>query len=173
MDSNYRLTKLINGGYAISTFYVNTTDVNAKNPGWFDYYDRYSDNLKKLNSISGYSGKPVERTDAALQACGTASSNCTYELSFVGPGYRCTERAKGVKSNVSYLASIGAPFNTSSLLPEGSNIYQAVVNLGDYMRPQANIINGENGQPIPPIPADLGVFKHEVYYSLLIRLFLR
>jgi hypothetical protein len=103
----------------------------------------------------------VPRVDAALQACGTSASNCTYEISFVGPGYRCTERAKGIASNASYLASIGAPFNTSNLVPEGFNIYRAEVNLGDYSRPQANITNGFNGQPIAPFPPDLGVFKME------------
>jgi hypothetical protein len=80
----------------------------------------------------------------------------------VGPGYLCTQRAEGVGSNTTYLASIGAPFNTSDLIPEGFNTYRADVYLGDYLRPQANITNLDiNGQPMAPFPPDLGVFKSE------------
>ncbi|KAE9991943.1 hypothetical protein EG327_010621 [Venturia inaequalis] len=56
MDSNYRLTKLINGGYAISTFYVNTTDIFS--------CQLYETNYTfQFNFISGQQNVTTKRRD--------------------------------------------------------------------------------------------------------------
>jgi hypothetical protein len=158
--NNFRHPKNISGFYGISLSYYNTTDVNATTPGWFDYWDQPSKNALRLSVMSVYSNKPVERDDAATSACG-AGWNCSYSISFTGPGYQCSEIASGVGANDSVLQLIGAPFNTSSLVPAGINIYQAVVDNGDYTDPQLPL--DSKGQPIegPPWPEDLGAFKTE------------
>jgi hypothetical protein len=131
-DLNYRIARIVNGGLGISLFYLNTTDLDGKTPGFFDYFDQPSKNAARVTSISAFMNRAVEKDGANAQACGGAF-NCTYSISFTGPGYRCSELASGVGANVTGLAAIGAPFNTSSLIPEGVNIYQAVVGLGGMM----------------------------------------
>jgi hypothetical protein len=166
-DLNYRTGRIVNGGLGISLFYQNTTDIAGTAPGFFDYFDQPSKNAVRVTSISAFMNQPVAKSSANIQACGGVF-NCTYSISFTGPGYRCEELASGVGSNITGLAAIGAPFNTSSLVPEGVNIYQAVVNLGDYAAVQAP--TSSNGTAIPPYPDDLGVFKTEpvlwIGYSL-------
>lgn len=84
--NDFRHPKNISGFYGISLSYYNTTDVNATTPGWFDYWDQPSKNALRLSVMSVYSNKPVERDDAATSACG-AGWNCSYSISFTGPGY--------------------------------------------------------------------------------------
>jgi hypothetical protein len=104
--------------------------------------------------------KPIERDNASALACG-AGWNCTYTVSFTGPGYKCSELANGIDANSTLLASMNAPFNTTSLVPEGESIYLANVDQNDYADPQ--LPTNELGEPIqkPPWPPDLGVFKAE------------
>lgn len=156
--NDFRHPKNISGFPGISLSYYNTTDVNATQPGWFDYFDQPSKNVLRLGTMSAYSNKAIDREGAAFQSCG-AGWNCTYTIFFTGPGYKCTELASGIDSNTTELAKLGAPFNTTSLVPVGINIYQAVVDIGEYADPQ---VPSENGEPIyKPWPEDLGVFKTE------------
>jgi hypothetical protein len=158
-DMNYRVAREVNGGLGISLAYFNTTDPAGTAPGFFDYFDQPSKNAERVTTISAFMKRAVEKDTANVQACGGGTLNCTYSVSFDGPGYKCDELASGVGSNVAELAAIGAPFNTSSLVPEGFNVYQAVVRLGDYAPIQT--LTGDNGVPIAPYPDDLGVFKTE------------
>jgi hypothetical protein len=159
MDVNYRNPPKINGGFGVALSYWNTTDPNGTTPGFFDYYDQPSKNAVKIATISAFMDRAIAKDNANVQACGSASWNCSYSISFAGPGYMCAQLASGVGANVSELARLGAPFNTSTLAPEGFNVYQAVVGLGEYAAIQTP--TDDHGVPIKPYPDDLGVFKYE------------
>ncbi|KAF2826385.1 hypothetical protein CC86DRAFT_394370 [Ophiobolus disseminans] len=141
-----------------SLMYYNTTDVQAKTPGWFDYYDQPSAELKRIALLMAYSTNeyPNVKATGRQDACG-GNANCTYEQSFVAPGYQCeevTDRA----------LDLGAPFNTSVLVPNGRNLYHAEVDHGAYLQPQNAVFeDGPGGIPIGEPPEDLGVFKSEPY----------
>ncbi|KAI9856603.1 MAG: hypothetical protein M1813_008863 [Trichoglossum hirsutum] len=156
--NNYRNPPNISGYPGTSLSYFNTTDHTGKTPDYFDYWDQPSKNALRLATMSRYWRRPIQREGASVLACGLGW-NCTYSVSFTGPGYKCTESASGVDSNTAELAEMGAPFNTRALAPAGSIIYQAVVDQGDYASPQAPSNNGEPVQKPPP--PDLGTFKSE------------
>ncbi|KAI9765207.1 MAG: hypothetical protein M1840_007699 [Geoglossum simile] len=147
-----------NGLNGAAMSYWNTTDANSTTPGWFDYWDQPSKNADRIAAMSRYLKRPVVPEDASLNSCGD-SWNCTYSISFIGPGYKCIEIASGVDSDPTLIASKGAPFDISSLVPIGNSTYRAVVDVGEYSSPQ---VLSENGHPVQkPIPEELGVFKTE------------
>jgi hypothetical protein len=133
----------------------NTTDTEAKKDGFFDYYDQPSKNARRLAIMSMYLRKAVTNPDASLTACGERW-NCTYQINFEAPGYKCDEIANSSKPDAG-----SAPFNLSRLAPEGSNLYYGDVMTKEYRRPQVE--TGEGGMPVkgPPYPDLLGVFQVE------------
>ncbi|KAF2267241.1 hypothetical protein CC78DRAFT_512515 [Lojkania enalia] len=143
-----------------SLIYVNTTDKAASAPGWFDYYDQYSADAERIALIMAYSLKEqsLSTEDARLSSCG-GDFNCTYTISFIGPGYNCEELARGADDDQK-LAEAGAPFDTSGLAPVGRLAYIADVDRGDYSRPQQEGL-GLGGVPIDFISEDLGIFQTE------------
>jgi hypothetical protein len=82
--------------------------------------------------------------------------NCTYEIKFQAPGYKCDEIASSSQPDAG-----PAPFNLSKLAPEGTNIYYADVSTKDYRRPQVD--TDDRGVPVkgPPYSDLLGVFQSE------------
>ncbi|OCL13600.1 hypothetical protein AOQ84DRAFT_263660, partial [Glonium stellatum] len=150
-ESNYPGSSLI---------YYNSTDVNATQPGWFDYYDQPSKNARRLTITSAYLQKPVQDSNAAVQSCGNGW-NCTYTIMFEGPGYDCEEVANSTNPNDQGLLAMNAPFNMSSLAPVGTYIYLSNVDIADYTDPQTP--TNDNGEPAegPPYPENLGVFLAE------------
>lgn len=157
---------ILPGGSKRSLIYYNTTD-KSKSPtkdGWFDYYDQPSAELKRVAMLYGFNlmNHSTHRLNARQYVCGTGGPyNCTFTQSFVAPAYKCDLIADGVGDN-SRLADLGAPFNTTSLVPEGRNVYLAEVGLGDYKHPQMDSFQkGPGGVPEGDVPADLGVFKAE------------
>jgi hypothetical protein len=100
---------------------------------------------------SAYLKKAQPREKAAVEFCGQGW-NCTYSINFVAPGYKCDDISNRVLSD--------APFTIDQIAPQGDFIYNAVVDQGDYKRPQVNTTNGVPSEP-PPYPASLGVFESE------------
>ncbi|KAF2824950.1 hypothetical protein CC86DRAFT_295509 [Ophiobolus disseminans] len=154
----------VGGGNKRSVMYYNTTSRDPTAPGLFDYYDQPSAELKRTALLLAYNGMnhPNIRQDGRQGACG-GSFNCTYEQTFVAPGYQCTEIAKGV-NDMGRLKDLGAPFNTSELVPTGRYVYKAEVDFGAYARPQLpedQVEKGPGGYPLDTPPEDLGVFKSE------------
>lgn len=140
-----------------SLMFYNTTDVQGKTPGWFDYYDQPSADIKRMALLMAYSNNnyPNVKATGRQDACGGAF-NCTYEQSFVGPGYQCEEVTDQSQQD------LGAPFNTSVLVPVGRNLYHAEVDHGAYLQPQNAVFeDGPGGIPVGDPPEDLGVFKSE------------
>ncbi|KAF2744187.1 hypothetical protein M011DRAFT_496378 [Sporormia fimetaria CBS 119925] len=140
-----------------SLAFYNSTDVDGVQEDWFDYYDQPSKNARRLALTSVYLRRPGSHPDAAFNACGEGW-NCTYELYFRGPGYKCDQVANGDEDSLDLK---DAPFDTRELAPRGKAIYKAAVDLNDYANPQ--IETGTDGQPKqgPPYPDLLGVLQSE------------
>ncbi|KAF2645611.1 hypothetical protein P280DRAFT_495422 [Massarina eburnea CBS 473.64] len=138
-----------------SLAFWNTTDVKGETPGFFDYYDQPSKNGKRLAVTSIYLNKPATNPSASLNSCGERW-NCTYDLTFEAPGYKCDDVASSSKPDAG-----DAPFNLSIMAPQGDMTYYASTDLNDYVSPQ--IDTGTNGEPKqkPPYPGELGVFQSE------------
>ncbi|KAF1971258.1 hypothetical protein BU23DRAFT_471246 [Bimuria novae-zelandiae CBS 107.79] len=145
-----------------SLMFYNTTDTQGKQPGFFDYYDQPSfaaDRVTQMNALS-LTETPLNRPDARQKSCG-GNFNCTYTTTFIAPGYKCEELATSSADNAK-LDELGAPFNTSMLIPEGKNVYFADVEEGDYTKPQDSRITIPGGIPGPEVDKNsLGVFKSE------------
>lgn len=162
-DKSWRVpTKLPDGSNKRSMMFYNTTNRDALAPGMFDYYDQPSAELARIALLLAYNNMnhPNVKLRARQDACG-GSYNCTYEHAFIAPGYQCTEVANGI-NDTGRLKELGAPFDMSILVPMGSEIYHANVDLGAYSRPQNAVFKkGPGGYPVGPISDDLGVFKSE------------
>ncbi|KAI4938290.1 hypothetical protein J4E85_000729 [Alternaria conjuncta] len=90
---------------------------------FFDYYDQPSKNARRLAFSSVYMQKPQPRENASTVFCGPGW-NCTYTISFVGPGYQCEDVEDADEPD--------APFALSELAPNGSLVYKADVDQGNY-----------------------------------------
>lgn len=154
--------KMKDGTTLKSLMFYNTTDTKGVQPGFFDYYDQPSTDINRVTLMNGFSlaNSFTNRADARQASCG-GSYNCTYSTTFLGPGYKCEEVATSAADNAK-LEELGAPFNTSILVPEGKNIYFANVSIGEYAKPQDPRIIAQGGLPGPEIDLNnLGVFKSE------------
>jgi hypothetical protein len=131
--------------------YYNTTDLDGKADGFFDYYDQPSKNARRLAISAAYLKRPQPREQAGLTFCGQGW-NCSYTLNFMGPGYKCDELTDSPPGD--------APFKLNQLAPEGNFTYVADVDQNDYKSPQIDTVDGVPRQG-PPYPTSLGVFESE------------
>jgi len=157
MDHDWRDPVPKSYATAYSLQFWNTTDPNLTDttitPGEFDYYDQPSDLAKLFASLGAYQRKPIAGSNAAMQIC-SVGWNCTYAISFIGPGYKCTDHSP------SDLSNLNAPFDFSFILPQGNASYLSSNLIGEYVRPQVNASAG--GVPYSkPYPAHLGAFRVE------------
>lgn len=135
-----------------SVSYYNTTDRYGKTPGFFDYYDQPSKNVRRSAFSAAYLKKAQARENATAIACDGVGWNCTYSISFLGPGYKC--------DNIIDTKSADLPFTSDLLAPQGDLIYHANVDTHDYKSPQVETVEGIPKQG-PPYPDSLGVFESE------------
>lgn len=157
MDHDWRDPVSKSYAIAYSLQFWNTTDPDLTDKsiasGEFDYYDQPSDLSKLFAGLGAYQQKPIVRSNAAMQICGVGW-NCSYMISFVGPGYQCTEHSQ------SDLSNLNAPFSFNDILPQGNASYLSSNLLGEYFRPQVNASAG--GVPTSkPYPDHLGAFRVE------------
>ncbi|CAO2653108.1 Nn.00g025190.m01.CDS01 [Neocucurbitaria sp. VM-36] len=154
--------KLPDGSNKRSVMFYNTTDIAGTAPGWFDYYDQPSAELRRIAILLAYSNMdhPNIAQGARQDNCGKGF-NCTYEQSFIASGYQCSEVASGY-GDTGRLKEYGAPFNMSMLVPEGRYVYFSEVDQGAYARPQVGEFQkGPGGLPVGEPDPNLGVFKSE------------
>ncbi|KAJ4301677.1 hypothetical protein N0V90_003770 [Kalmusia sp. IMI 367209] len=136
-----------------SLVYYNTTNFKGEE-GYFDYYDRPSQNAKRLAFASMYLKEAPVGVNASINSCGDRF-NCTYEINFEAPGYKCD-----LVADSNHPDAGDAPFGLDMLAPQREYIYYAVVDQGDYKMPQTQ--TGQYGIPIhEPYPESLGVFDAE------------
>jgi hypothetical protein len=100
---DWRIPTKIDGLNEISLSFWNTTSKNltddltlSKDPNLFDYYDQPSFPIAKVATLSAYLQRTMVRTNAAVDTCG-AGWNCSYTISFKGPGYKCTDQSAGTE----------------------------------------------------------------------------
>ncbi|PSN61852.1 hypothetical protein BS50DRAFT_503958 [Corynespora cassiicola Philippines] len=148
---NFRKAELY-PGYPMS--YYNTTDMEGKE-GYFDYYDQPSKNARRLAVTSAYLKKPVTHPNASINSC-EGSWNCTYSITFTGPGYKCEEIASSNHPD----PKEPMPITLNTMAPEGDHLYYAEVDMNDYVRPQADVLPGQ-GVAAPGYPDSTGVFESE------------
>ncbi|EAA33028.3 hypothetical protein GE21DRAFT_5576 [Neurospora crassa] len=142
-----------------------TKEPENDTPGWFDYYTAPSPSFQNTATIGSFLEEAVMRRNAPIETCGTGW-NCSFEIQFVAPAYKCTELGNGVDSIVNNLTqesgSIAPPFNMDVLLPRGKFTYYAFTSGGEYSTTQMKEV-GIGGRPTtdPPFPKHLGAFRTE------------
>ncbi|KAK4230324.1 hypothetical protein QBC38DRAFT_357179 [Podospora fimiseda] len=132
---------------------------------WFDYYTGPGSVLEQTLTVGAFMGETLMRKNAQLETCGLGW-NCSFELKFIAPAYKCTELASGVGSNPSNLTqesgSIAPPFNTDVLVPRGVNTYYGFTGGGEYSTTQINdVLPGGIPKGNRPDPKNLGAFRTE------------
>lgn len=161
-NNDWRVANYIDGLPEASVSYWNITSKSedANDPDVFDYWSGPSQPLEQIATLAAFLGGPVAREDAATQACGVGW-NCTFTVNFVAPGYKCTELANGVGSEVKKLGDVAPPFPLDILAPVGNHTYFASAYEGEY--PDQLMDSGDAGIPFspPPFPKNLGAFRTE------------
>ncbi|KAK4172367.1 hypothetical protein QBC36DRAFT_304530 [Triangularia setosa] len=132
---------------------------------WFDYYTAPGLTLAKAPIIGAFMGETVMRENAQAETCGSGW-NCTFEIRFTAPAYKCTELASGVGSKGSNLTqesgSIAPPFNTDLLLPKGIYSYYAFTTGDKYFNMQMEDVEpGGIPKTSRLYPKNLGAFRTE------------
>ncbi|KAH8897550.1 hypothetical protein GQ53DRAFT_630361, partial [Thozetella sp. PMI_491] len=158
--NDWRDPPIIDGLYEFSVCYWNNTTPNTSDPNFFDYFDSTSQPFIEVSSIAAYLKRPLAHDNAALEICGSGW-NCSYTITFVAPGYKCSELARGVASETKSLGGQEPPFNTSMFAPDGDLVYYADAYRGEYANPQ--IASHDGGQPdqAAPFPEHLGAIRTE------------
>ncbi|KAK3983988.1 hypothetical protein QBC44DRAFT_337779 [Cladorrhinum sp. PSN332] len=145
----------------------NTTRRTGDGDGddWFDYYTGPGSVLEQTLTIGAFMGETIMRKNAQLETC-DIGWNCSFELKFVAPAYKCTELASGVGSKPVNLTqesgSIAPPFDTDVLVPRGIHTYYAFTTGGEYSTTQINDVwPGGIPKGKRPDPKNLGAFRTE------------
>lgn len=166
-DANdWRTPLKIDGLFEIPLSLWNTTKPQGEDPpGWFDYYTAPGPTFVQTATIGAFLGQAVSRKNASLETC-SPGWNCTFEVSFTAPGYKCTELASGVDSALKNLTQESGeaepPFGTDILLPKGSFAYYAFASGGEYSTTQLKDVSpGGIPNMKPPYPKHFGAFRTE------------
>ncbi|KAL1837733.1 hypothetical protein VTJ49DRAFT_3449 [Mycothermus thermophilus] len=178
---NWRVLERINGYRVVSLSLYNSTVNNSLsladvpfNSTFFDYFTGSSPPVDLVAAQSALTGAVIPRQDAALETCG-GGWNCSYEITFTAPAYKCSVFATGPTFDKDRFRKAGAPshFDPNNLIPNGNYSYLAETNAGNYAREQLDVAPG--GAPLmkPPFPKNLGAFRTEpvlwIGYSKLTR----
>lgn len=159
---SFRDPTRINGITGLSVNLWNTTSTNLSLPEWYDYYTAPSDQFAQTASIAAFLGHAVMKTNVVTDICGSGW-NCTYEVNFTAPAYKCSELASGVGSEIKPLGDQKPPngFSTKLLIPEGNYSYYAYTSGGDYGMQMNDTWPGGIPKIDPPFPETLGAFRTE------------
>ncbi|KAK3356454.1 hypothetical protein B0T25DRAFT_451700 [Lasiosphaeria hispida] len=142
-----------------------TRKSDSDSAAWFDYYTAPYPTLEQTATIGAFLEQTIMRKNAQLETCGSGW-NCTFEIQFTAPGYKCTELASGVGSKAKNLTqesgSIAPPFDIDIILPEGPYSYYTFATGGEYSTVQMKDV-GIGGIPNdpPPYPKNFGAFRTE------------
>ena len=165
-SSDWRRPVTIDGLDLLPLSFWNTTKPDDEDPpGWFDYYTGPHPRYAQTATLSAFLNGIVERRNASFNTCG-GGWNCTFDINFTAPGYKCEELASGVGSKPTNLTQESGvaepPFGTDVLLPKGRFAYYAFASGGEYSMTQMNDV-GPRGVPTtkPPYPKYLGALRTE------------
>ncbi|EQB54677.1 hypothetical protein CGLO_05454 [Colletotrichum gloeosporioides Cg-14] len=91
--------------------------------------------------------------------------NCTIEVQFEGPAYKCQQIARGVGAKVGGLrqesGEVESPISFEMLAPTGNYSWIGHPGLGDYALPQMNPNWTRDRERDTPIPKNMGAFRTE------------
>ncbi|KAF3810866.1 hypothetical protein GCG54_00003043 [Colletotrichum gloeosporioides] len=164
--ADWRKPVRIDGLYEMPLSFWNTTKPSDEDPpGWFDYYTGPSPNFQQTATLGAYFQEVVSRKNASVEVC-SKGWNCTFEIQFIAPGYKCTELASGVGSKPTNLTQQSgqatSPFSTDILLPNGTFAYYAFTSGGEYSTTQMKDVDiGGIPKMEPPYPEHMGAFRTE------------
>ncbi|KAK5652909.1 hypothetical protein OQA88_9387 [Cercophora sp. LCS_1] len=132
---------------------------------WFDYFTAPGPTVVQTLTIGAFMGETVMRRNAQTETCGSGW-NCTFEIKFIAPAYKCTELASGVGSKPVNLTqesgSIAPPFSLDILVPKGLFTYYAFASGGQYSGTQMDDVEpGGIPKSKRPDPRNLGAFRTE------------
>ncbi|KAF9878748.1 hypothetical protein CkaCkLH20_03648 [Colletotrichum karsti] len=164
--ADWRKPLRIDGLYEMPLSFWNTTKPSDEDPpGWFDYYTAPSPNFQQTATLGAFFQEVVSRKNASIEVC-SKGWNCTFEIEFKAPGYKCTELANGVGSTPANLTQQSgqaqSPFGTDLLLPKGTYAYYAFATGGEYSTVQMRDVDiGGVPKTKPPYPEHMGAFRTE------------
>ncbi|KAK3292160.1 uncharacterized protein B0H64DRAFT_329234 [Chaetomium fimeti] len=169
-EKNWRKVDRLNGVRGVSLSLWNCTVANSVelvdtpfNETYFDYWTESSGQVELVVAQSALTGAVIPRDGVAFETCG-GGWNCSYTISFKGPGYKCDELARGRKLDEDDLKRQGVPFNAGELAPNGDYGYMAEVNEGEYFSNQVDVVKEPAGgipEMDPPYPEHFGAFRTE------------
>jgi hypothetical protein len=154
-SNNWRTPHRIRSLPELSLSFWNVTSMNTSDPNLFDYYTAPSSPAQQVATMSAYLKRAVTMETISVDTCG-AGWNCSYTITFEGPGYKCADIVDDSK-----IRKRGAPFNKTSILPNGTLSYIAHTSLGEYSTEQMNASSGGVPYDSPPFPPHLGAFRTE------------
>ncbi|KAF4874422.1 hypothetical protein CGCSCA1_v006445 [Colletotrichum siamense] len=163
--NEFRAGLKIDGYYRLSVNLWNNTTPNITDPSFFDYWAGPSNQGKEVFQAATTLKRPFTNIDDTFAVC-EKGWNCTAEIEFTGPTYKCQEMARGVGATVRSLEQESGvtkpPFPFKRLAPMGNYTWHVHATLGDYKNPQLND-TGPGGIPAmnPPFPKHLGAFRME------------
>ncbi|KAJ4316584.1 hypothetical protein N0V84_007781 [Fusarium piperis] len=129
----------------------------------FEYFTGPSPSLERIFSIVFSRDEPTQRENVAKEICGEGW-DCSTQIQFIGPGYKCQELAKGVGSKPKDFGDSVRPENltTDLFVPDGNYTYFSDVFRGEYVSEQmTNITKGGIPPVDPPYPDNLGAIRTE------------
>lgn len=107
--NDWRKPKKILGLYELSLSYWNTTSRNTSDSNFFDYYTGPSQPVQQVATLSAYLQRTIVRENASVDICG-AGWDCSFTISFPGPGYKCTNLIGDIGSNIEGLTAMRRQF---------------------------------------------------------------
>ncbi|GKT56612.1 formylmethionine deformylase-like protein [Colletotrichum tofieldiae] len=142
-----------------------TKPADSEPEGWFDYYTGPSPNFQQTATLGAFLQEVVARRNASTEVC-RKGWNCTFEIDFTAPGYKCSEQARGIGSKPANLTQQSGeakpPFGTDILLPEGTFAYYAFTSGGEYSTTQMKEVEiGGIPKMDPPYPEHMGALRTE------------
>ncbi|GJC97646.1 hypothetical protein ColKHC_06472 [Colletotrichum higginsianum] len=139
--------------------------LNPSDPHFFDYWIGKSWQSDEFLTSATFLQRPVTDPDETFKVC-EKGWNCSAEINFVGPAYKCQELARGVGATPRVLqqqsGNARLPFDFGLLAPKGNHTWIASATLGEYHDPQLKDVE-PGGIPTfdPPFPKNLGAFRTE------------
>ncbi|EFQ31518.1 uncharacterized protein GLRG_06807 [Colletotrichum graminicola M1.001] len=162
----WRAPTKIDGRYEMPLSIWNSTKPADSEPeGWFDYYTGPSPNFQQTATLGAFLQEVVARKNSSIEIC-RKGWNCTFEIDFTAPGYKCSEQARGIGSKPANLTQQSGeakpPFGTDILLPEGTFAYYAFTSGGEYSTTQMKDVEiGGIPKMDPPYPEHMGALRTE------------
>ncbi|XEV01309.1 hypothetical protein FSHL1_006596 [Fusarium sambucinum] len=157
-DDDKRAVNETMRGISLSMFNQVIADRNS--PYHFDYWLQSAPPLDSIASRVLAGGQPIQRDEVADEICGE-DWDCSTTISFLGPGYKCEQLAKGTNSTMKSFKDYKTPFNLTEMLPVGNASFYTIADLGEYKVNQIKV--DENNKPAmkPPFPKNLGALRTE------------